>query len=275
MKRILTVQDISCIGRCSLTVALPILSCMGLETAVLPTAVLSTHTQFQNVAFHDLTGDLDAILAHWKRENFTFSTIYTGYLGSKEQIEVVLSLFETYRKTGALLIADPAMADGGSLYSGFDLPFVQQMKRICSQADIILPNLTEAALLLDTPYRPDGYDEAYIRSLLKQLCTQGAKTAVLTGVSFHESELGAMAYDAQTDTYYASFCERIPASYHGTGDCFASAFSGAVTRGESLNDALDLAVSFVAEALKKTLADPQRRNYGVNFEEALPLLIRS
>lgn len=273
MKRILTVQDLSCIGRCSLTVALPILSAMGLETAVLPTAVLSTHTQFQNFTFRDLTGDLEGIFAHWKSENLTFSTVYTGYLGSAQQIEIVLSLFEEYKKTGALLIADPAMGDNGRLYTGFDLEFVQQMKRVCSKADIILPNMTEASMMLGIEYRPDGYDEAYIKDVLKQLCALGAKTAVLTGVSFSDDQLGAMAYDSEADTFHSYFNEKLPVSYHGTGDCFASAFAGAITRGESLDDALKVSADFIVDCLKKTMADPERRNYGVNFEEALPGLM--
>ena len=203
MKRILTVQDISCIGRCSLTVALPILSAMGLETAILPTAVLSTHTQFQNFTFRDLTEDLNGIFEHWKKENFTFSTVYTGYLGSKEQIEIVLSLFEEYKKSGALLIADPAMGDGGKLYTGFDMEFVRQMARVCANADVVLPNMTEASMMLGMEYRADGYDEAYIKDILKRLCDLGAKTSVLTGVSFSDKELGVMAYDSAADTFPA------------------------------------------------------------------------
>lgn len=273
MKRILTVQDISCIGRCSLTVALPILSALGLETAILPTAVLSTHTQFQDFTFRDLTEDLNPILAHWQKEGFDFDAIYTGYLGSKSQIDIVVSLFEQYKKSNALCIADPAMADNGKLYTGFDLAFVKEMRRVCAVSDLVLPNMTEASLLLGIDYRADGYDEAYVKDVLKQLCDLGAKTSVLTGVSFHDSELGAMAYDSEHDTFHAYFAEKLPVSYHGTGDCFASAFSGAVTRGLSLDASLKLAADFIVESLKKTMADPDRRTYGVNFEEALPLLI--
>lgn len=217
MKRILTVQDISCIGRCSLTVALPILSAMGLETAILPTAVLSTHTQFQGFTFRDLTDDLNGILEHWKKENFTFSTVYTGYLGSAKQIEIVLALFQEYKKTGAALIADPAMGDGGKLYTGFDMNFVKQMTRVCGAADLILPNMTEASMMLGIDYRPEGYDEAYIRDVLKRLCDLGAKTSVLTGVTFHDSEFGVMAYDSEADTFHAYFTEKLPVSFHGTG----------------------------------------------------------
>ena len=274
MKRILTVQDISCIGRCSLTVALPILSSMGLETAILPTAVLSTHTMFHNFTFRDLTSDLESILNHWKQENFTFSTVYTGYLGSLEQIQIVRSIFEYYKKTGACCIADPAMGDNGKLYTGFDMNFAAQMAELCGSADIIVPNMTEASLMLGVEYRPEGYDEAYIQDLLKRLCGLGAKKAVLTGVSFHDSELGAMAYDSENDTFHAAFSEKLPVSFHGTGDCFASCFSGALTRGENLDEALRLSVDFIVECLHKTLADPEHRSYGVNFEEALPMIIK-
>ena len=274
MKRVLTVQDISCVGRCSLTVALPILSAMGLETAILPTAVLSTHTQFQGFTFRDLTGDLNAILDHWKKEEFTFDTVYTGYLGSKEQIDIVVALFEHYKKTGSRLIADPAMADNGKLYAGFDMEFVKEMKRVCAAADLILPNMTEAAMMLGIEYRADDYDEAYVKDVLKRLCDMGEKTSVLTGVSFNDSELGAMAYDSEHDTFHAYFNEKLPVSYHGTGDCFASAFSGGITRGLGLDGSLKIAADFIVESLKKTMADPERRFYGVNFEEALPMLMK-
>ncbi len=273
MKRILTVQDLSCLGRCSLTVALPILSAMGLETVVLPTAVLSTHTQFQHFTFRDLTGDLSGIFEHWKREGFTFDTVYTGYLGSADQVAIVLSLFEYYKKSGAALIADPAMGDGGRLYTGFDLAFVKKMAQVCAAADIILPNMTEASLMLGIDYRPDGYDEAYIKDVMKRLCGLGARTAVLTGVTFHADELGVMAYDSQSDTFHSYFHERLPVSFHGTGDCFASCFAGALSRGQSLDEAIRLSSDYIVSCLKITMADPDHRTYGVNFEQALPMVL--
>lgn len=273
MKRVLTVQDLSCIGRCSLTVALPILSAMGLETAVLPTAVLSTHTQFQNFTFRDLTEDLNGIVSHWTKEGFDFDAVYTGYLGSARQIDIVLGIFDRYRKAQTTLIADPAMGDGGKLYTGFDLDFARKMAVLCSHADIIVPNMTEASFLLNVEYRADGYDESYIHDLLKRLCGLGARTSVLTGVTLSESELGVMAYDSGTDTFYSYFNEKLPVSYHGTGDCFASCFTGALVRGESLENAMKLAADFIVACLKLTMADPDRRSYGVNFEEALPLLM--
>ena len=182
-KRILTVQDISCVGQCSLTVALPILSAAGHETAILPSAVLSTHTAgFSGYTFRDLTEDLPGITAHWNKEGIRFQTIYTGYLGSAEQIAAVKEIFRTCAAEGCVSIVDPAMADNGKLYPGFDMAFVEQMKTLAFQADIILPNITEACLLTGWPYR-EQYDESYIKGLLDSLRSAGAKTIVLTGVS--------------------------------------------------------------------------------------------
>lgn len=275
MKRILTIQDISCIGRCSLTVALPILSTMGHETAILPTAVLSTHTMFSGVTLRDLTEDLLPIAAHWKKEHFTFDAIYTGYLSSPKQISIVKEYFRDFAREGVLRIVDPVMGDNGKLYTGFDPSFAGQMAGLCKEADLILPNLTEASYLLRQDYRPEGYCEADIQKILRDLCRLGAKKAVLTGVSFHEKELGAMSYDSVSDTFDAYFTERIPVSYHGTGDCFASCLAGAILQGKSMAESLRLACDFIAECLRCTMADPERRNYGVNFEEALPLLMQT
>ncbi|MDO4298329.1 MAG: pyridoxamine kinase [Lachnospiraceae bacterium] len=273
MKRILTIQDISCIGRCSLTVALPILSVMGHETVILPTAVLSAHTQFSHVTFRDLTSDLPAIAHHWKQEKFTFDAIYTGYLGSAEQIRIVKDYFRDFSRPSTFRIVDPVMGDNGKLYTGFDESFAAQMTGLCAEADIILPNLTEAAYMLKLPCQKNGYSESDIQDILRRLCALGAKRAVLTGVSFHETELGAMSYDSVTDTFDAYFSEKIPVSYHGTGDCFASCLSGAILQGKTMAEALRLSVDFIVEGLRLTMADPDRRDYGINFEEALPLLI--
>lgn len=181
-QKILTVQDISCVGQCSLTVALPILSACGLETCILPSAILSTHTAgFTGFTCRDLTEDFPAILAHWKKESISFDAVYTGYLGSTEQIGLVKEIFSTLTSKSALRIVDPAMADGGKLYPAFNEGYVSAMKGLCAQADILLPNLTEACFLTDTPYS-ETYDEAYILSLCKKLSALFKGTIVLTGV---------------------------------------------------------------------------------------------
>ncbi len=272
MKRIVTVQDISCVGKCSLTVALPIISAMGVEAAILPTAVLSTHTAFkQGFTLHDLTGEISPITAHWKSEGITFDAIYTGYLASFDQIDLVKQMAADF--PGALLFVDPAMGDNGKLYYGFDQAFAKKMAELCAVADIIVPNMTEASYMLGIPYVSEGYDEAYVKDVLKRLCAMGAKKAALTGVSLSENTTGVMGYDSTTDEFFSYYHDRIPVSYHGTGDVFASACMGSLMRGKSLHEAVAIAADFTYESIRLTEAEPGHNWYGVNFEQAVPMLI--
>ena len=269
-KRLLTVQDISCVGQCSLTVALPVISACGIETAVLPSSVLSTHTAgFAGYTFRDLTGDMPAILDHWNKESITFDAFYTGYV-SKEQIPIILRIIEETARPGALRIIDPVMADNGVLYKGFPPDFPAEMRKLCAVADIILPNLTEAALLLDEEYCGGSCTQDYIEGLLSRLKELGARHVVLTGVSFEHGKLGIAVYDGDTPRYY--FHERIDASMHGTGDVYAATVAGAVCRGWSVYNAAALAADVVVESMKATIDDKDHW-YGVKFEKALPYLI--
>lgn len=274
MKRIATMQDISCVGKCSLTVALPIISAMGIETSVIPTAVLSTHTMFQGFTFHDLTSEIKPIMAHWKKENFNFHAIYTGYLGSLEQISIAKKLFEEFRGDGVVLV-DPCMADNGKLYPGFDLAFAKEMAKLCAHADIICPNLTEASFLLDIPFCENKYDEAYIQNVLQQLTNLGAKKAILTGITFEDGKLGAYAYDSQTGTYHQYYTDEQPKHFHGTGDIWASTFLGALMNDKGFDESLKIASDFVAESIRLTLLEENYNLYGVNFEQAIPFLVKS
>ena len=269
LKRIVSVQDISCLGKCSLTVALPIISAMGVECAVVPTAVLSTHTMFRGYTVRDLTDDINPIINHWRKENIKYDAVYTGYLGSFEQLNIVGQMFDEYKNDGALIVVDPVMADNGKLYPGFTEEFAKSMATICGKADVIVPNLTEASYMLGVPYVGSDYDEEYIKDMLKKLCGLGCKKAVITGVSFEKGRLGVMAYNAKTDNYFTYFNTHLPVSYHGTGDIYASAALGAIVRGISIEDSLAIAVDFTLECMKKTEADPTHRFYGVNFESAL------
>ncbi|MBO4718140.1 MAG: pyridoxamine kinase [Spirochaetales bacterium] len=282
MKRIVTIQDVSCVGKCSLTVALPIISAMGVETAIIPTAVLSTHTMFQGFTFRDLTSDINPIMEHWKKEGFTFDAIYTGYLGSFEQIDLMHSLFEQFGKR-SLKIVDPCMADNGKLYPGFTPQFAKKMAGLCADADIIVPNLTEASFLLDIPYVGSGYDEAYIIDLLKKLAALGAREVVLKGIEFAtdqktligvKGKIGIASYNSETGKISWYFHRKMRQSFHGTGDIFASVMTGALMRGLSLEKSYSLAGEFVVESIKKTLAHVDHNNYGVDFESAFPMLIR-
>lgn len=269
--RLLTIQDVSCVGQCSLTVALPVISACGIETAILPSSVLSTHTAgFSGYTFRDLTADMPAILAHWKKEGITFDAFYTGYV-SKDQIPYILQIMNETARPGAVRIVDPVMADNGKMYPGFDADFPKEMAKLCNGADVIMPNLTEAAFLLGQEPVLSGYDEAFIEDMLKKLHALGAKNVVLTGVSFSKDKLGSACYDGKTITY--DFNEWLPAAVHGTGDVYASSFAGAYVQGASITEAAALAADFVIEAMKATLPDPDH-TYGVKFEKALPFLIQ-
>lgn len=272
MKRILTIQDVSCLGKCSLTVALPIISACGVEATILPTAVLSTHTMFKGFTFNDLTQDLRPITEHWKQNGLGFDAIYTGYLGSKEQINIVSDIFDDFKTNDNFILIDPVMGDNGKLYPAFTTEFASDMAKLCGKADIIVPNLTEASFMLDIPYTTE-YDENYIKTLLNKLVGLGCKTAVLTGVTFDGKNLGAYGYDSVNDRYFSYFREYLPASFHGTGDVFASALLGALAKGKTIDDALKIAVDFTVESMKKTLSNPDHVWYGVEFESAIPMLV--
>lgn len=274
MKRILTIQDISCIGKCSLTAALPILSAMGMETVILPTAVLSSHTAFDDYTFHDLTGEMQKIAEKWREQGVAFDAVYTGYLGSIEQVSIVEGILAEFRNPETCLFVDPVLGDFGRLYSGFSEDFPQHMTRLCRSADVIVPNLTEACQMLGIPYAEKGYQESDIRSILQKLSELGAKQVILTGVSFAESEVGFMGYDASRNQYFSYFHRKFPQQFHGTGDVFASTCVGGLLRGLSLEQAARLAEDFTLESIRATLDAPDARWYGVHYETAFPYLIR-
>ena len=272
MKRILTIQDISCLGKCSITVALPIISAMGVETTILPTAVLSTHTMFPDFTVKDLTDQLLPITEHWKSQNVKFDAIYTGYLGSAEEIEIAKKIFADFGGDDTLIFIDPVMADNGKLYPAFDLEYAKLNAGLCGEADIIVPNLTEACFMTDTEYRED-YDKAYIDELLQKLARLGAKKVILTGIAFNDGKTGVYGLDTVTGETIAYENDHIDASFHGTGDIFASVSVGALTRGLSLNAAFKLAADYTADTIRATLDNPAKPWYGVDFEATIPQLV--
>ena len=269
----MTIQDISCVGKCSLTVALPIISAAGVEAGVLPTAVLSTHTAFPKFTFRDLTDEITPIADTLKELGIDFDAVYTGYLGSFEQLSLVEKFITDFKTKDTFVLIDTVMADNGKLYTGFTEEFAKAMAGLCAKADLVVPNITEASFMLGIPYNPN-YDEEYIKSLLKQLTTLGCPRAALTGISFSDSEIGVYYYDSITDTYFKYFNDKLPVSYHGTGDTYASAALGAIMRGIPIEKSLAIAVDFTLECMKKTEEDPTHRFYGVNFEYALPYYIK-
>ena len=269
-KRILTIQDISCVGQCSLTVALPILSACGIETAILPSAVLSTHTAgFTGFTVRDLTEDIPGIRQHWMKENITFDAIYTGYLGSTQQISYVQDLFRDVASHGCVKVVDPAMADNGKLYPAFDMEYVQAMKTLCADADFVVPNITEACFLTDAEYK-EVYDCDYIDTLLQKLTALGCKNIILTGVSYAPDKTGVVVFENGSYSYYEH--EKLPNSCHGTGDIYASAFVGALVRGKAPLDAAMIAADYTVACIETT-AQLENHWYGAAFEPMLPKLI--
>lgn len=274
MKRVATIQDISCIGKCSLTVALPIISAMGIETAIVPTAVLSTHTQFKGFTFRDLTDDLEPIKEHWLKEGFRFDALYTGYLGSLRQIEIVKDYFRAFGKENTYKIVDPAMADNGNLYVGFDKPFALEMGSLCRESDIALPNISEAAFMLGIDYPGEEAPEDVTRDILKKLADTGIKFPVITGVTLKDGSFGFIGYDSAKDEFISYGAEKVPYKSHGTGDVYASAFTGSLVSGKSIYDSLVIAADFTTACIKNTFNDPERVNYAVNFELEIPYLLK-
>jgi len=271
-KRILTIQDISCFGKCSLTVALPIISAMGIECTVIPTAVLSAHTGcFEDYTFRDLTGDIEGVARHWRAHNIALDGIYTGYLGSPEQAEIVCGVIDSFRPT--FVFVDPAMADNGALYAGFDGRIVSEMRKLCGVADVIVPNLTEAALLLGEEYTPSRYEDmSVIRDILIRLTKLGAKTAALTGVCIGGGQ-GCVSYCAETGEFTEYFAEHLPVKTHGTGDVFSSAMFASLVSERPLHESMKTAVEFTTACIRATMGDSSHW-YGVRFEECLPMLWR-
>ena len=273
-KRVITIQDISCVGKCSLTVALPILSAAGLETSILPTAILSTHTGgFTGYTFRDLTEDVQPITEHWKTLDLRVDAIYTGYLGSEQQQQLIAGIFADFKQPGTVILVDPAMADQGQLYPAFDAQFALGMRDLCKLADIIAPNITEASFLLQKPYPGEDYDQAYIEQTLRELAAIGPKQVVLTGVSFEPDKLGAAAYDSELDSFNYYFTERVEGYYHGTGDIYSSALLAGILNGKPLADAIRIACEFTVAAIRRTKAAASDPKFGVDFENELGLLI--
>lgn len=269
-KRLLTIQDISCVGQCSLTVALPIISVCGVECAVLPSAVLSTHTGgFTGYTFRDLTEDMPHISDHWKKEGLYFDAVYTGYLGSAKQIEYVKNIFAANARENCLKIVDPAMADNGKLYYGFDEGFVREMASLCKEADYVLPNITEACFMTGYEFKAE-YDKSYIDTLLKKLTDSGCKNIILTGVSYSPDKTGVVVYENGIYTYYEH--EKISGGCHGTGDIYASAFVGSLVQGKTAYEAAKIAADFTLECIRfsQTL---DNHTYGAAFEPVLGKLI--
>ena len=275
-KRVAAIHDISGFGKCSLTVALPIISAAGIETSVIPTAVLSTHTGgFEGFTYRDLTEDIMPIAEHWKGLNINFDALYSGFLGSFTQIELMSELFDMFKTEDNLILVDPVMADNGKLYKIFDQSFPAGMKELCKKADILVPNITEACLMLDIPYKEGPYDKEYIEKILVKLSDLGPKKIVLTGVSYDNINLGAATYEKNENKFGFAYSKKIDGYYHGTGDVFGSALLSALLNGFDLIASTQIAVDFVTESITRTKNAGTDIRFGVNFEASIPNFIKS
>ncbi|MBQ8684571.1 MAG: pyridoxamine kinase [Clostridia bacterium] len=257
--RVLAVNDISCIGKCSLSVTLPVLSACGVTCDVLPTALLSTHTGgFEGYTFRDLTGDIEGILAHWKTLGVSFDAVYSGYLGSEAQIEIVQKIKRDFLKKDGFFVVDPVMGDSGSLYAGFNDGYVEKMRALCREADYILPNLTEACYLADIPYPAANTDE--LLQKLRELCARPVVTGIL------EKENISIRYTNKEGVTQKYTSENVEGFFCGAGDVFASAFVGALARGKSEETAIRLAADFTSASIRRSAKEVADKRYGLNFE---------
>lgn len=262
-KKILTMQDLSCVGQCSLTVALPILSAYGIETCVLPTAILSNHTMFKSWSYLDLTPEIKNIFREWKANEIVFDGFLLGYLGKKELMEIAEECFDKFAAAGSKVIIDPVFGDNGKLYGGFDIAYVEAMAKLLKRADVILPNMTEASFLTGLEYK-EVYDKAYVETMVQALKKITDGTVIITGIEL-EGKIGEVIY--HNDKYEYVFLEKLPVKYHGTGDIFSSVFTAHCLDGSSLSESCLAAGKFVADCIRKT--DKQSHFYGVNFETVL------
>lgn len=273
-KRIITVQDISCLGRCSITASLPVLSSAGIETTILPTAMLSTHTGgFTGWTCKDLESEIMPIVNHWMSlDDVYFDSIYTGYLATAEQVKLIMGVFDLLEtKHNLYKMVDPAMADNGKMYPAFDDGFAMEMKKLCCKADIIVPNLTEACKMTGCEYISGVTTKEYIEKIILSLSEFGVKQIVLTSVVLEEGKIGSACYDGEKIEYY--FKDKIDGYFHGSGDVYSSSLLAALLKGKSLIDSVKVATDYTCACIKRTKLANTPVRYGVNFEEEIPTLI--
>jgi pyridoxine kinase len=269
--KILTIQDISCFGQCSITVALPVVSAFGIETAILPSAVLSTHTAgFTDFTVRDLTEDLPEIRKHWEKEGIYFDAIYTGFIASIEQLDYIKDIIDSRLKPGGLVFVDPAMADHGEFYNGFDQEFADKMGELCKLGDYVLPNTTEACFILHKPWKEEFTREEMLE-MANELSQFTKRHVILKGDTHEEGKLGMIVLDKQESACEVVYNDRIDYVSHGTGDVFASAFVGSTMVGKSPASAAKVAGEFTKRAIEKTVGD-ENHKYGVKFEQVIPEL---
>lgn len=271
LKRVAAINDISCLGKCSLTAELPIVSATGVECACIPTALLSTHTGgFTGYTFLDLSDQVLPVARHWKAEGFRFDGIFTGYMASPAQAELISEVINLLRSEDTLVMVDPAMADHGKFYAGFDHSIVEAFRLLLPRADVITPNLTEAAFLAGLPYREAPLGRDYVEELLQRLRALCPGIVTVTGIQYDADEVGNLALDGRSGERHLSMREAYPGTFHGSGDIFAAAYGALLVRGAALGEALECATSLVSDSIARTYRSGNPCPYGSDFEGALP-----
>lgn len=273
-KKAVLINDISCLGRCSMTAAMPIISACGIESVPLPTGLFSAHTEFEGFVRTDLTEKLSEIADHWKNLDVRFDCIYSGYLASIDQAEAVKRFFLDFKKSDTLGIVDPVMGDNGAFYKGIDETFIGEMRFLCSVADIIVPNVTEACMLTETEMPTDGYDIDFIKELLISLRNLGTEKLVVTGIDFNDGQIGCAVYDSLTGKANMFFTPKAEGRFPGTGDVFAAALTAAVLNGKDFTDAVQIAMGFTCNCVEETVDSESERKYGLCFEPQIKNLIK-
>lgn len=270
VKRIAAVHDLSGFGRVSLTVVIPILSSMGFQVCPLPTAVLSSHTQYPEFSILDLTDEMPRIIAEWKKLDIQFDAFYTGYLGSPRQIQIVSDFIDDFRQPDGLVVVDPVLGDNGRLYTNFGESMIREMRHLAAKADVITPNLTELFYLMDKPYKANNTDEE-LKSYLRLLSDAGPQVVIITSVPVHgeNHKTSVYAYNRVGDRYWKITCPYLPAHYPGTGDTFTSVITGALLQGDSLPIALDRATQFILQGIRATFGYEYDNREGILLEKVL------
>lgn len=276
-KKIALINDLSCVGRCSLSVAMPIISACGFESIPLPTGILSAHTEFDGYVCEDFTDKLTPFTEHWKNLGVRFDCICTGYLASLEQAEKIKRFLLDFKKSDTILIVDPVMGDNGRFYSRIDESFISEMRFLCSLADVILPNVTEAQMLCGDDFTEPPYSHSQISELLMKLSQTGAKRIVVTGIESesHPGQIGCAIYDAFGGNANLFFSPKTEGNFPGSGDVFAASFAASFMSGKSFADSVQIAMGFTGESVAKTELAGTERRYGLQFETQIPNLIKA
>lgn len=268
MKHGVCIQDLSCFGKCSLTIVLPVLSSAQVATSVLPTALLSTHTGGLGIPYHrDLEPDMKEIITHWSNLPFSVDFLYSGYVSSLAQVSHIHSLFLQY--PNAMRVVDPVMGDHGTLYASLPDGLADAMREICKQADLITPNMTEAYALLREPFQEGPYDLEEITRIIHALYALTKAQIVLTGVYFDESKIGSACLQRSDEQIAFAWSEKILQDFHGTGDLFTASLLGALCNEFTLERAMELAVCYTTKCMKYSIHAAQEERYGVLFEPLL------